>query len=102
MSITLMSQATGGRSIVIEANHNIVLSQEKMPNGTVQFIIKTDTKSTTPETTTPVSTTVPTEEPELDGEETTTTPIPTTTALSSFLQNTLITTALMNKGISWS
>jgi hypothetical protein len=80
MSITLMSQATGGRSIVIEANHNIVLSQEKMPNGTVQFIIKTDTKSTTPETTTPVSTTVPTEEPELDGEETTTTPIPTTTA----------------------
>lgn len=80
MSITLMSQATGGRPIVIEANHNIVLSQEKMPNGTVQFIIKTDTKSTTPATTTPVSTTMPTEEPELDGEETTTTPIPTTTA----------------------
>ncbi|CAC5370628.1 unnamed protein product [Mytilus coruscus] len=77
MSVTLMSQATGGRPIVIEAHSNIVVSQEKMPNGTVQFIIKTDTKpSTIPTTTTAVSTTLPTEEPpELDE----ITPPPTTT-----------------------
>lgn len=69
MSVTLMSQATGGRPIVIEASNNIVVSQEKMPNGTVQFIIKTDTKTSTvpPTTTTAVSTMLPTEEPpELD------------------------------------
>ena len=73
-----MSQATGGRPIVIEAKSNIILSQEKMANGTVQFIIKTDTKQTTLGPTTPASTTIPTEEPEIEGEETTT--LPTTTA----------------------
>lgn len=79
MSVTLMSQATGGRPIVIEANSNIVLSQEKMANGTVQFVVKTDTNGTTFGTTTPASTVGPTEEQEIEAEETTTAAAPTTT-----------------------
>ncbi|XP_069102465.1 mucin-17-like [Argopecten irradians] len=48
MSLTLSSGQAGGQPIVIEALGNIVLSQEKLPDGRVQFVIKADGPTTGP------------------------------------------------------
>ncbi|XP_033725744.1 putative GPI-anchored protein pfl2 [Pecten maximus] len=86
MSLTLSSGQSGGQPIVIEALGNIILSQEKLPDGRVQFVIKADgpttgatvkatTKTTKPTTPATTATTTVTMAP-----TTTTTAMPTPTS----------------------
>ncbi|XP_060082823.1 uncharacterized protein LOC132562110 [Ylistrum balloti] len=85
MSLTLSSGQSGTQPIVIEALGNIILSQEKLPDGRVQFVIKADpptsgtTVKSTTKTTTPVRRTVTTTATTVTELPTTTTAIPTST-----------------------
>ncbi|XP_021340545.1 mucin-5AC-like [Mizuhopecten yessoensis] len=95
MSLTLSSGKSGGQPIVIEALGNIILSQEKLPDGRVQFVIKTDTptsvptvKSTIPSTTATPTTTVTT------ATSTVTIPLTTTTAILPTTTVTLPTSTI--------